>query len=164
MTEVKLIASEYGTINDKGQLSIYNRDLFLKRVTRFPSQNIEIQIIKREGAFTHQMLKYYFSVIVPEVQKGLLYAGNDITKGDTDHMLRNKFLYIEVYNSENDRWEKKMHRLNNQESEVTFGMFKTFMEDCIRFAAQYLDWAVPYPNEIFTSSEYTESQILSLSR
>lgn len=157
-----LLVSEGGTIGSDGKLKIFNKDLFLHRISTFPSQNVEIQIIKREGSFTHQQRKYYFSVIVPEIQKALLYYGNNYSKSETDHFLRERFLSFEDFSEETGRFIKKPHRLSDSDSTVGFSQFQRFLEFCIMFAAQELNWAVPYPNEQFRVSDYTDAQILSI--
>jgi hypothetical protein len=162
MSNDQIVASEFGKITDNGTMFIYNRPQFVKRISTFKNQNIEITITKRGGSFTHQQRKYYFSVIVPELQKAFYYHGNQLSKSEVDYLLRERMLFKETYDPELDEWKREGHRLNNQESEVTFDMFKKFMEDCVIFAAVELDWAVPYPNEMLKVNDFTQSQILSI--
>ena len=159
MKDYELLASEFGTIDPQGKLNIYNRDHFLKRVARYPATNIEFMVIKREGGFTHPMRTYYFTVLVPEMQKAFEYTGVHMSRGEVDYWLREQFLYNEEYDPETDEWIKTPCRLNNEDSDVGFSRFKTYLETIIQFAATDMDWSIAYPNEILSLDDYTERQI-----
>lgn len=152
---------EYGVVNSAGEFKIYNREQFELRLKAIAPASVEVIIQKRSGTFSHQMRKYYFSVIVPEVQRALTYLGYDITKENTDRFLRHLFLYTETYNPESDTWSREPRRLSTAETDVTVEEFRAYCENIVRWAIMEIDWAIPYPNEVFRNKDFTQSQIIN---
>lgn len=158
----KELFREFGVINKKGVLKIYNREQFVDRLKQLKATNVEIIVTERRGTFSEQQRRYYFSVIVKEIQNGLNYHGIEMTLEEVDKYLRDKFLCREEYNEETDSWERPERRFSKHITTVTKEEFNKFVDKVVRWAIIDLDWAVPYPNEIFHSKDFTESQILSL--
>ena len=152
---------EYGAVDSLGNLKIYNKEQFLERLKAVAPVNIEVVIRRRSGSFSNQSRKYYFSVIVPEVQRALTYLGYDITKENTDRFLRHLFLYTETYNPDDDTWGREPRRLSAAETDVTATEFRDYCEKIVRWAVMELDWAIPFPNEVFREKDFTQSQIIN---
>jgi hypothetical protein len=111
---------------------------------------------------SHQQRKYYFSVIVPEVQRALYHAGIQKTREETDDMLRDLFLSHQEYDEDTDTWTKTRRRMSLAETDISAREFNQFVNFVVQWAIEILDWALPYPNEIFTFKDFSKSQIESL--
>ena len=150
----------FGHVNNQGKLSIYNVGIFKDVLhKRFAGSSIEMTIKKRFYEFSHKLRKYYFYILVPELQKGFLSQGMFMSREEVDNEMRERFLFYETYDEEKDKWEKHIHTLRMNETKVDNKMFLDFVEKCIIFAIQSLDWAIPYPREEFDDYKKTFNQI-----
>lgn len=93
---------------------------------------------------------YYFKVLLPEVRAALKSVGYMASLRDVDFSLRSMYLYWESYDHSRDKWEKHIHTLKPDETDVTDEMFAEFIENVIRFAANDLDWVIAFPGEQLT--------------
>lgn len=155
---------EYGHIDQEGNLKLYNVDQLRARAKQLPGTSIEIVILKRTGDMSHQQRKYYFSVIVPEMVKAFKFHGSHMTNEDVDDFLRAKFLDHLHYDDDDDTWKKERRRMSLAETDITTREFNEFVQFVITWAVQNMDWALPYPNEIFNFQDFTKSQIESLQK
>lgn len=138
----------FGHVNKNGELKTYNKDIFLSSIKQMLSgASVQVTITKTEGEFSNQWRRYYFKIIVRELQKAFKSVGMLMSLKETDYYMRNLYLYQETYVEEKDLWDKKPHTLRKGETKVTPSMFKDYCMHCIRFSVKYLDWAIPYINE-----------------
>ena len=155
---------EFGHIDSQGNLKLYNVDQFKARAKQLPGTSIEIVINKRTGHMSHQQRKYYFSVIVPEMVKAFKFYGQHMTNEQADDFLREQFLDHQEYNEEDDRWITHRRRMSLAETDISIREFNEFVQFVVTWAVQNMDWALPYPNEIFNFQDFTKSQIESLQK
>lgn len=158
---MSIIYSEMGFIDSEGKLHVYNRELMHQRVSQYAKTNVVVTIEKYEKSISHQQRKYYFSIVLRELQNAYWTFGIDKSKEELDHQMRMMFLYREEYNPESDTWTREPRRLSDNESTVSFAEFTVFLEKIIWYAAAHLEWSIPYPNEVMTAREYTDRQIES---
>lgn len=141
----------YGHVNSDGVLSIHHRNNFVSRLkSDFKNTTVEFDLIPRFREFSDDHRGYYFGVVVKQTQKAMRYAGNFMSLKEVDYFLRERFLYYEVFNDESGEYEKTVHTLRKSETQVSSKMMKEYCEMCIIFLAQWLNWPIPYPNEILT--------------
>lgn len=157
MIDESIIIKSNGVINSAGALKLYNQQQFLEIIAANACTNVEIVIQKHKG-ISHPLRSYYFKIIVTELQKAFYNVGYDYTKDDVDYLMREKFLYYEQYSETLDRYIKHRHTLRAGETQVTRKMFLEYIQQCIRFGAMYLNWAIPQINENLSSSDITEEQ------
>jgi hypothetical protein len=144
---------EYGYIDKDGKLNVYNRDQFTDRIARFKNHSVEIIMVRRQETLSHQQRKYYFSVVVPEVQNAIKESnGENYTKDEVDTFLRETFLFTEVRDEDTDTFKRVKRRLSNQETDVTTKEFAEFINNVVQWVAENLDYQIPFPNEIFNSN------------
>lgn len=149
----------YGHVDKPGKLSIYNRAYFDKKIRDYFSQtSIEIVFREKLYQFSDSQRGYYFGIIVKEIQKAWLSTGIIKSLSEIDYELRNKYLYYEILNAETGLFEKTVHTLKKDDTEVSDRMMREYCELCIIWASQNLDWNVPYPNEAFGDSDMTDKQ------
>lgn len=151
--------TSYGHIDDEGKMSIYSREVFMQRAADYLSgKSIEIVVRERLYFFSEKMRGYYFGVVIPEIRKAYMSIGVLKTLHDTDYEMRDKFLYYEIIDEETGEYEKHLHTLRKGETQVSGRMMREYVDMCIMFAIQNLDWAIPYPSEEFTDDDKTEHQ------
>ncbi len=144
----------FGHVDDQGKLQIYNQDdLRAKLQGPLLRTSVELRIRERQWPFSEAMRKYYFAVIVKEIQKAWRAAGEIKSLEEVDTDLRLKFLYKETRDPETDTWIREPHTLRKGETEVTKKMMREFCDLCIIWAVQALDWPVPYPGEQLSREE-----------
>ena len=158
MSERKEFIS-YGSVDSNGAMSLYNKDLFLNKLRDyFPRTNIEVVVREKGKELTHPLRKYYFSVVVRGIQEGYLAMGEIKSRDWCDKHMRELFLYTEDIDYETGEYEKNIHTLRAGDTSVTVKMMKDFIDLCIIWAVQSLDWAIPYPNEELDFSDMTDHQ------
>lgn len=149
----------YGHVNSEGEFKLYDAEHFWKRIaTSFSATNIEIVIREGHNEFSDGMRGYYYGIIVPEVQKAFEASGVIKSKKEIDYDLRDLFLYTETWNEEKGEFEKEYHTLRKDETKVDGKMMKGYCEKCIIWCITNLDWAIPYPNEVFTFQDMADQQ------
>ena len=136
----------FGHVNGEGRLQLYNQDLVKDKLLKMAKRDIEVDFVERSPELKHNWRSYYFGVVVKEWQKLRHYLGDPVSLADTDNLLRQMFLFREVYDEENDCYYKELHTLRAGETEVSQKEFRFFCTQCIQKAAE-LDWEIPFPNE-----------------
>jgi hypothetical protein len=149
----------FGHVNGEGDLALYDKKSFLTAI-KSKLKNSSIELIARERfyPFSDAQRAYYFAVIVTETKKAFLSSGVLKSLKETDTFLREQFLFKETLNPETGNYEKEVYSLGNLNQEVSKKMMREFCETCIIFCITSLDWAIPFPNEIFGPNEMTEKQ------
>lgn len=149
----------YGFVNDEGKLKIDDAVTFSRKLKNtFTKTNVEIVVRERYYQFSSKLRSYFFKVIVPEIQAGYLATGTIKSRQEVYEELKYKFLYYEEVNPETGNYERFIHSLSDNNTQVTNSMMKAFIEKCIIFAATNLDWQVPYPSEDFGYNDLSETQ------
>lgn len=149
----------FGHVNGKGILSIYNRDEFIKSISEFfKGRNVQMTFTDKFYEFSDKHRGYYFGVLVRQIQSAWLSTGIKKSMSKIDAEMREMFLYYEELNESTGLFEKHIHTLKKGDTSVSVTMMKDFVEQCIIWTAQNLNWAVPYPSEVFTESDMTEHQ------
>lgn len=152
----------YGSVDKDGNLSIYNRSVFLKNIKDyFKSTSVELVFRERQYRFSDRMRGYYFGVLIKEIQKAWLSTGVIKSLNDIDIEMRDKFLYYEEVDEETGLYEKHLHTLKKSDTKVSKQMMREYCERCIIWTAQNLQWAIAMPSEEFTENDMTEHQRLS---
>jgi len=147
MPEVKEFIS-YGSVDGDGKMSLYNRQLFFDKLRDyFPRTNIEVIVREQGNDMTHPLRKYYFGVVIRGIQEGYLARGEVKSRDWCDKQMREMYLYYEDIDYETGEYEKHIHTLRAGETKVTTKMMREFIDLCIIWAVQHLDWIIPYPGE-----------------
>lgn len=149
----------FGHVDGNGKLSIYNKKEFAEYVSdKFKNTSVELIVKERFYHYGDKLRSYYFAVVVNQIQSAFLSSGVIMAKQEVDQKMRSMFLYYETVDEESGKWEKHIHTLKKAETEVTSKMFIDFIQKCIIWTAQNLDWSVPFPSEDFGTDDMTEHQ------
>lgn len=149
----------YGHVNREGDLSIYNRDAFVKSIREhYKNKSIQITLTDRFYSFSDKHRSYYFGVLLRQIKMAWESYGVIKSMGDIDEEMRYKFLYFEELNVEKGEMERHIHTLKKDDTNVSKKMMREYIEKCIIWTIQNLDWAVPYPSEEFLDDDMTDHQ------
>lgn len=134
-----------GRITPQGVLVISNRKLFDESIRCLSSKSdvdVTIEVKKRKKHRSDLQNRYYFGVVVHLITDRLRELGHEVDKDDTHNFLKGKFLYSELVNEASGEIE----RIPKKTPDCTTIEFIEYMEDCKRWAAQFLDIYIPDPN------------------
>lgn len=149
----------YGHVGSDGRINIHNKNHFMGQVNQyFRNTSVVFEIRERVYPFSDNIRGYYFGVVVKEIQRGYLSTGVVKSLRDVDYEMRDKFLYYEEFDANNGEFRKEIHTLKKGDTKVDQKMMIDYVEMCIIWAVQNLQWSIPYPSEEFTSDDYTEHQ------
>lgn len=133
-------------IKKNGVLSIANRKLFdeeLRALSSDKDVEVTVEVKKRKRYRSGLQNRYYFGVVVHLITDALRQLGHEVDKEDVHNFLKGKFLYIELVNETTGEIE----RIPKPTPECTTTEFMEYIEDCKRWAAQFLGIYIPEPNE-----------------
>lgn len=143
-----IISRANGTIDAKGALHVYNREIFLGHCEKHPKKNVELLVIERDYVIGDNLRKYWLGVVVKELQRAIFDHGDHWTLKEVDYFFRELGgLYEEVYHEKTDSYERKIMTLSPGQTKVTRAMMWHCINTAIRLAAEYLNWPIPYPHE-----------------
>ena len=85
----------YGAVTTSGILSISNRKRLQTDLIKLKGSNV-ICTIKKNNTRTNKQSRYYWGVVVKEVQLRLIELGNDVTPELTHDFLKDKFNEVTI--------------------------------------------------------------------
>lgn len=126
----------------EGQIT--NKTVMRKALTGLKNGRYLVTIESKNNR-SNQQNRYYHGVIIPFVKDGLKEAGfSEIrTHEDAHEILKYMFLKKRVVNEETG----EVIELLGTTTTLTTIEFNAFVEDIIRWAAEYLNIQIPLPNE-----------------
>lgn len=99
---------------------------------------------------------YYHGAVVPLVKDGLLNMGYDEvrTNEDAHEILKHLFLMRKIVNQQTD----ETIEIAGSTARLSTGEFNAFIDEVIKWGAQYLNIQIPLPNESMVMfAEYDEN-------
>lgn len=135
---VKITA--YGTVKD-GRLTIANRKRLEQDLRSFRNCTIEITI-KKKNTRSSQQNRYYWGVVVKEIQLRLNDLGNDFEPETVHEFLKDKFNKKEIVGEGGE----VIDFLGASTTEMNKEEFGVYVDKIIEWAASFLSIAIPLPN------------------
>lgn len=139
----------YGTIKDGAIYPDTDWRPYLKAVLpAMEGQNVKI-IVRAYKRQTSSQMRYYHGVVVEHIRLGLKDLGNDFSKEKVHALLKTMFLTDELIDESTGEviadprtgrhlsYTRSLNELSRQE-------FSSYIDTCIRFAAETLTVAVPH--------------------
>lgn len=135
MTKIELI----GDIKD-GKLHIINERRFKEDLRQFKDCQVEI-IIKKRGRRSSQQNRYYWGIVVKEIQLRLEELGTEVEMEDVHSYLKQKFNAERIVTPEAELIEigKTTTELNKEE-------FGIYIDKVVEWASSVLEIYIPPPN------------------
>jgi len=128
---------------EQGRLTIFRRKEFDQAVLAFDGMQVEVTLEKKKKRRSLMQNAYYFGVLLPIIQQGLLDAGYRVGKEQTHDLLKSMFAKEEIVNESTG---EIMTVIGSTANMTTVKMMDYFSE-ITQWAAEYLGVHVPAPNE-----------------
>lgn len=142
-----MVISTKGEVDENGNIKMYSPGEYRKELkTALNGKKIIFKAVEF-NPFSDEQRRYYFGVICKEARKAFMYVGYNYSLNDVDLFLRDLDLYYEVVNPETGLFEKHLHTLKRDSTEVTPKRMREYTNFCIIWVAKNLDYPIPYPNE-----------------
>ena len=123
-----------------------NRNLVLNAIKYFNGKDVVITFSKPKKSRSNNQNRFYWGVVLPLVQNGLLYATGELRSVDNIHykILLPLFAPLnEIVNK--DTGECISERLTS--SEMTTTQFMEYIMEVQKWSAEFLSIDIPNPNE-----------------
>ena len=123
-----------------------NRNLVLQAIQSFNGKEVVITFSKPKKQRSNNQNAYYWSIVLPLVQKGLLDATGELRSNDNIHYKILLPLFAptnEIVNT--DTGESLLERLTS--SEMTTTQFCEYIMEVQKWGAEFLGIDIPSPNE-----------------
>lgn len=137
----------YNATVTNGKLVIVHKERLLKELQSFEGKALVISIEKRKKNRSSPQNRFYWSVCVQLVLKGLIDAGWNASEVDTETVhdyLKAKFLKKEVVNTNTG----EIIELNASTKKLSTVEFMDYIASIQQWAAEYLGLFIPSPNEM----------------
>jgi hypothetical protein len=136
--------SFYTKIDEKGNLLIINRNKVNKDIAQLPPGLYETKMIPKSERSLPQN-SYFHAVLVPEFRNALIGVGYRIRDDvEAKMILKSMFLTRAIENA--DPNAKPVHYVLDT-STLSKEQMWDLVEEVIQFAAENLNYRIPYPNE-----------------
>lgn len=136
----------YGSIDDKGSLSIHNRQRLLEWARRYPGKNLVIKFERKGSKRSNPANRYYWGVVIHEITIRLRELGHQwITDEDVHDMMKLKFNYEQIVSEHGEVLE-----LPKSTSTLTKSQFAEYVDKIRTWAADFLGVNIPDPNQDLT--------------
>ena len=132
--------TSYGNIKD-GKLTIANRKRFAADLATLNNCAIEITIKKRNARSSPQN-RYYWGVVVKEIQVRLNELGNDFEAETVHDYLKDKFNKVAVIGEGGE----VLDHLGGSTTDMNKEEFMVYCDKIIEWAASFLSITIPLPN------------------
>lgn len=132
---------QYGSIKD-GKLTLANRKRFDQELKDFKDCQVEI-IIKKKNRRSNPQNRYYWGVVVKEVQLRMIELGNEVDPETVHEYLKDKFNKVDVYGPGGE----VIDSMGGTTTEMNKEDFGIYVDKIIRWAAEVLEITIPYANE-----------------
>ena len=132
----------YGKVTDK--IHVYRRKQMQELVVRnFAGMDIQITVERKRKKRSLMQNAYYWGVVVPIVQQGLIDAGYKVGKEQTHDFLKTTFHKCELVN---ENTGEVLPTVGSTSGMSTVVMMEYFA-DIGRWAAEFLNVEIPEPGE-----------------
>lgn len=123
-----------------------NRNLVLQAIQSFNGKEVVITFSKPKKQRSNNQNAYYWSIVLPLVQKGLLDATGELRSNDNIHYKILLPLFAPTNEIVNvDTGESLLERLTS--SEMTTTQFCEYIMEVQKWGAEFLGIDIPSPNE-----------------
>ena len=135
---VKITA--YGDVKD-GKLIFANKKRFINELATFKNCAVDITIKKRNTRSTQQN-RFYWGVVIAEINYRLIELGNDFEPETVHEFLKDKFNKVNMVGEGGEL----IDQLGGSTTEMNKEEFMVYVDKIIEWAASFLSITIPLPN------------------
>lgn len=134
----------YGEVKG-GKLILSNRKRFETDLSKFKDCAVELTIRKKNRR-SNVANRYLWGVVYKEIEVRLNELGNDVNSEVVHEWCKGKFNPVPIIGIGGEMLDTK----GGSTAEMNAFEFSEYIEKIIRFAAEYLEVCIPYPNTDLT--------------
>ncbi len=136
----------YGSIDEKGALSIHNRQRLLEWARQYPGKNVVIKFERKGSKRSSPQNRYYWGIVIKEITLRLRELGHQwLTDEDVHDMMKLKFNYEQIVSEQGEVLE-----LPKSTTTLTKTQFAEYVDNIRQWAAGFLSINIPDPNQDLT--------------
>lgn len=136
----------YGSIDEKGSLSIHNRQRLLEWARQYPGKNVVIKFERKGSKRSSPQNRYYWGVVIREITIRLRELGHQwLNDEDVHDMMKLKFNHEQIVSEEGEVLE-----LPKSTTALTKTQFAEYVDNIRMWAAGFLGIDIPDPNQDLT--------------
>ena len=144
----------YGSVSDTGILTVPQK--FNTDVGRlFRGREVIVTVQRKRKVRSLDQNAYYWAVKVPNICDALNDAGEVVTRQEVHEFL--KFRFLRVQKIDYDSGEV-IYEYGRSTTSLKTYEFCLYIDNCIRFGAEYLGITIPLPNEVLETYTFPEQQ------
>lgn len=140
----RVISTTFET-NEKGILSVYNREDFSNFFKENPNERFSVEVKKLAKNKSSGLRAYYFAEVVPKFQIALRGIGYSFTSKQTHEFIKQFSPIMEPQIEMNGKTYTERRGLSD--SDFTNSDFLSYIEDLKRFAAEEFSIIINDPHE-----------------
>jgi hypothetical protein len=135
-----------GHIDDKGALSIHNRQRLLEWAKQYPGKNVVIKFERKGSKRSSPQNRYYWGVVIREITIRLRELGHQwLNDEDVHDMMKLKFNHEQIVSEEGEVLE-----LPKSTTALTKTQFAEYVDNIRMWAVGFLGINIPDPNANLT--------------
>lgn len=136
----------YGSIDEKGALSIHNRQRLLEWARQYPGKNVIIKFERKGSKRSSPQNRYYWGIVIKEITLRLRELGHQwLTDEDVHDMMKLKFNYEQIMSEQGEVLE-----LPKSTTTLTKTQFAEYVDNIRMWASGFLGINIPDPNQDLT--------------
>jgi hypothetical protein len=136
----------YGSIDEKGALSIHNRQRLLEWARQYPGKNVVIKIERKGSKRSSPQNRYYWGIVIKEITLRLRELGHQwLTDEDVHDMMKLKFNYEQIVGEQGEVLE-----LPKSTTTLTKTQFAEYVDNIRMWASGFLSINIPDPGQNLT--------------
>jgi hypothetical protein len=123
-----------------------NRNLVLNAIKYFNDKEVVISFSNLKRSRSNSQNKFYWGVVIPLIQNGLLEATGELRSSDNIHYK----ILLPLFSPINEIVNKNTGEIINEKltsSDLTTTQFQIYFLEIQKWAAEFLNIDIPNPNE-----------------
>ena len=138
----------YGEIDEEGNMSLLNRHIFIEESRiNFRGKKVKFVLTEDFEPVKDGLRKYYFGIMLGHLVHAFKKNGMTLIVKEVDERMRRMFLLKEVVDEDSGEVTSEPKSLSKEACEVSNEQMREYIRLIIAFAAEHLEYGIPYPLE-----------------
>lgn len=130
-----------GSVTESGEITLpqnFKRDV----LAAFAGKEIEVTVERKRKKRSLNQNAYYWGIIVAQIHAAMNQSGENVEPNEVHEFLKFRFLRVQKIDEETAELIYEYGRSTQKLNTVEFALY---LDNCIQFAAQYLNIVIPPP-------------------
>ncbi len=138
----------YGQIDQEGNLSLLNREIFVEESRiNFRGKKVKFTLTEDFEPVKDGLRKYYFGIMLGHLVHAFNKNGMHYSKKEVDDKMRRMFLVQDMVDEDSGDITSEPKSLKKEACEVSNEQMREYIRLIIAFAAEHLEYGIPFPLE-----------------